>query len=52
MICIPNLPGSMLEYVNMCNQCVIGVVLQKDKDDNQIPLTQEDGSEIELFDIM
>lgn len=26
LICIPNLPLSMLEYVNMCGQCVLGVV--------------------------
>ena len=42
----------MLEYVNMCSQCVIGVVLERDKDGKPIPLRQEDGSEIELFDIM
>ena len=26
LVCIPNLPLSMLEYVNMCGQCVLGVV--------------------------
>lgn len=26
IVCIPNLPESMMEYVNMCGQCVIGVV--------------------------
>jgi hypothetical protein len=31
LICIPNLPLSMLEYVNMCGQCVLGVV-QKPKE--------------------
>ena len=31
LICIPNLPMSMLEYVNMCGQCVLGVV-QKPKE--------------------
>jgi len=63
LVCVPNLPQSMLEYVNMCGQCVIGVV-QKPKDNVNEPTTQrrsehlkvhlvtEDDEEIDLFDIM
>jgi|DEB0MinimDraft_12_1074336.scaffolds.fasta_scaffold46456_1 hypothetical protein len=41
----------MLEYVNMCGQCVIGVVVKK-VGDKTVPLTTNGAPDIDLFDIM
>ena len=56
LVCVPNLPMSMLQYVNMCGQCVLGVV-QKDKPNERTktPLKMDivDSMKvIDLFDIM
>ena len=66
VICIPNLPESMKEYVNMCGQCVIGLVKEfkdpnskaKDKDSlrstslNINSSRMNDEVYVENFDIM
>lgn len=64
LVCVPNLPESMLEYVNMCGQCVIGVVQQskgKDEEKKSKEGEREESGQakvrvneeaVDLFDIM
>lgn len=61
VIAIPNLPLTMLQYVSMCGQCVLGVVQQKKdtdkhKDDgskkSKVTVHSSAESVIDLFDIM
>ena len=58
LVCIPNLPMSMLQYVNMCGQCVLGVVQEK-KEESGKAKSVFDEKDIQdskvcndLFDIM
>ena len=43
LVCVPNLPSSMLEYVNMCGQCVIGVVQKSKTKDEERRMTEKRG---------
>ena len=52
-VCVPNLPKTMLEYLNMCGHSLIGVeqAFNSDKS-NSICFNLSEDEEIDMIDVM